>query len=449
MLKLALIGGSGVWSDQAYCPALLELLDAGVALELALICDPIPPAAQKERPNLHKLLALFNPHYIYVDDLEERLQRLTEFHREHRLTAVIICCDAIHHFPYCEWAARQGIKVICDKPVVLEKESSSSLEAACQIIQKYRKLETLFQPDQFFVPLGYRNSPAFIDMHHCVRDVYQATGEGISSISMLNNFGMQRFAQEFRQGGNHGYVNGVGSLSHTFYHHLDVLLWLLQTAPGEGAHLKISLPYVYRIKDYLKQKKYRQTAHYLQIEHLLKEEGSHAESILNCEFDFAVHFTLLDRDFSPCGFMQIVNCYSGLSMRELHYHEEIVCPQTYIESGRMKQFLLDLHQGSIQHLRYTRDTKFGAPYASHLARRTHPLLGLPERLEQNYTEANDKYIDLIKKILLHWSGEPVQTEQFSGFFNQSLTFSVFAKIYEMAAGGAENQIVSLHDPSPH
>lgn len=272
-------------------------------------------------------------------------------------------------------------------------------------------------------------------------------------MNLIDNYGMQRFSQEFRHKGSHGYADGVGSASHTFYHHLDLVLWLLQTAPGNVAKIKLTVPYIFRIKDYLKQKKYRHTAQYLQIEYLLEEEPSHKDSILNAEFDFNVNFTLLDQESSPCGFMQIVNCYSGFCHRELAYYDEITCPQSYLESGRMKQSLFDLHQGSIQHLRLIRDNKWGDPYHSHLIRRTHQRLGIAEgKLEQAYEDEpdqkSDQYIELIQMILLQWSGKellPEEKRSLSGFFNQSLSFETFGKIYELIAEDSERR--NNHDHS--
>lgn len=174
MIRIALIGGSGVWSDQAYCHDILELIAQGVPLKLSLICDPVNPRSIKDRPNLQELVALMDPVYFYEEEKRIRFEHLTRLQNELQFSVVIISCDPIYHFEYCEWAASLNLKVICDKPVVLEPDSASSVEAARSILTKYHHLESLFSkyPDHFFVPLGYRNRGPYVDIAKCVRDVY-------------------------------------------------------------------------------------------------------------------------------------------------------------------------------------------------------------------------------------------------------------------------------------
>lgn len=64
--------------------------------------------------------------------------------------------------------------------------------------------------------------------------LHRAPGMPASFVSIVHNDGSYRFPGGFNLPGAHGYSSGLGSLTHTAYHYLDFLAFLIeQVKAGE------------------------------------------------------------------------------------------------------------------------------------------------------------------------------------------------------------------------
>src|SRR5262249_1051778 len=149
---------------------------------------------------------------------------------------------------------------------------------------------------RFCTPLRRRALSPFVTIAESLQSIHKRTGEGITYVNAIINSGVHRYPVEFLKGGAHGYLDGVGSLSHSSYHYLDVIAWYLQCAPGSIAKIGITLPYIIRVRDYIARQGYSQ---------LLQLNGENSSvvapditlpnRVLNAELDFTIHLHLYDQ----------------------------------------------------------------------------------------------------------------------------------------------------------
>jgi hypothetical protein len=442
-LNALIIGGSGNWCNQSHLEAILALKLRGYPLQVTAICDPVPPSARTNYQNLAEIVELDNPIHFFATESSALFEKLTSLHASHVFDFVIIACDPIFHYDYCRWAANLSLPVICDKPLVLTQDAAWNLSAAQQIQIKYEELQQLCLKNktEIILPLGRRNDSVFIGAIRHLRETYEQTGEGISYLHLLANQGVKRFKQEFLHAGSHGYISGAGSGSHTFYHFLDIIAWFLQNAPGKTTRMKLVMPYIYRVQNYLHEEKYRH------LQHALNDPNLDADvtlplSVLAAEYDFNLQLHLLDENNHPTGMMQVFSSHSGYSNRTSAFQSEIECPEHFAEGGRMKQFYLDIHQGSVQNIQIHRNNKAFEKYKAYIYHQVNPLLKKSgTSVEEDYFESeltNEKQrkssvVTLAIKKLLDLRLTAHEQQSLSGFHNQALTQKIFSCLYEMMA----------------
>lgn len=442
-VKVLIIGGSGHWSNKTHYQAILELKKQAFPINVLGICDPIDPQTKKDYKYLSEILLVDNPTWMFDENMDSLLQQLSAFHAKHRLDVVIIACNPVLHYFYCNWAADNHVNVICDKPISLMPKSAFDLSMAQKNQPNYEKLVKKFASwnGELITPLRRRNHPVFIESIKRLRKAYELTGEGISYLQIIANNGKCRLPAEFLNSGSHGFIDGVGSSSHTFYHFVDVCSWFLQNAPGRSTKIKVSVPYIFRVKDYIKQKKYLTLQNALVTDERIKEDDIELpDNILNCEYDFNLQLHLLDESNDVVGLMQIFNCHSSYSNRVADYSKDINCPCDYPEGGRMKQFYLDIHQGSIQNIQILRNNDAFETYKAHIFQRANPILNMECFSEKIYDDVDQTVSSCVRELVIlamkKQAGQSLTIEDqevLSGLHNQSLTQKIFSVCYEMIA----------------
>ncbi|MFA6301830.1 MAG: Gfo/Idh/MocA family oxidoreductase [Legionella sp.] len=453
--RVLIVGGSGLWCNRTHHPAILALKQVGFRLQVAAICDPVDPYKNSQHQNLLDVLALDKPLWLFNADKTALFAQLSALHQEKPFDLMITACDPVDHLPYCQWAAEHKIPVICDKPLLVHANAASDLKAAQAIQTEYSAIAQEFFAANInvFMNLGYRYDPMFIKVAQQLRQVYEMTGEGISYFNLFSNSGIKRFNKEFFTAAGHGYLAGVGSASHTCYHLIDLMAWFLQNAPGKVAQLKLSLPYILRVKDYIRAQKSAPLARYFQNDNELPDGISEAEleAVMEAEYDFNLHIQLLDEEGKLLGLMQLFNCHSGYSDRVSDYEPEQLRPNCQPQGGRMKQMSFDIHQGSIHNIHIVRNNVVHQQYKAHVFRRLSPVLGLgdvfSEHIEREpslgLTETGEVArppFRLDTELTMHCikqslgAGVELGTlKSLAGFHNQALSQAIFAKLYELIA----------------
>ncbi|GAA3380917.1 hypothetical protein GCM10020367_70720 [Streptomyces sannanensis] len=451
-ISILLVGGCGHWAAaENHIPAILTLKKHGFPVRVAAICDPrdpYDPSLLGHMPHLNSVVTQDRPAWVQpqpgepTETLERRLQQA---HREDHFDMVVVACDPIAHFPYLKWATDQGIHVLCDKPIICVEDAAFNPDRAAEI---RRRFDTLLhahraQPDHLFaVPLRRRANDAFIRVGALIRDLHDTHKQSLT-MGHIDVFGGHfRLPEEYALGNAHGYRHGVGALSFSSYHYLDEMTRYLLLAPGQITGLRLTLQYVRRVGDHL-------ATGLNDVLGTLLRPLSEAElpaveltdRIALAEMDFAFTVELLNSQQQSLGVLTYsftTNSCSNRSVGVLALDAKGAV--AYREKGRMSQYVMDLHQGNLQHLRLTKNDAAGEAYQIRLEHRRNPLVGGTGRLETVYEDAHDNSGVTPRDITTAFitmaaSGtpEPTVTDKIAFLDGQVLTHRVFAAMYELIA----------------
>ncbi len=439
-------GGSGFWAETNHYPAILELKSEAFPLKVLAIYDIRNPYSETNRKNLRQILKIDEPAWINPEKFSDKEveSSLDLLHKEKKISAMIVSTDPSKHFVYSAWAAKHCISVLCDKPLVVCNNASFNIESAKKIAKQYDKLKALslkaVKKNQHYIfcsPLRRRALAPFVKIANDLSKVYKRTGEGIRHMDVIINNGVNKFPKEFLKGGAHGYIDGIGSLAHSSYHYVDVMAWYIDSAPGEVIKLEISLPYVLRVRDYLK------TEGYKGISKLISEKnGLRAKlpsTVLNSELDFMFTLKMLDKKGDLLGLVTYVSNHTTFAPRVVKYSENVLEHANKKDGGRMSHIYMDVHQGALQTWQLIKNDVVFEGNSIRIKGRKHP--GLGKRNEEIlYKDAYDKETvtpkDLFKSFIKYSSGIKVLSKHLnllSSFENQNLTNKIFSAFFELLA----------------
>lgn len=453
-LSVLVVGGTGHWSETNHYPALLALRREGLLNRVVGICDPCNPYEAPQhhyadgRPHLREVLQADRPDWINPAGMDEAEleQVLQRYSQETPIDLAIISCDPVCHFFYASWALRSQISVVCDKPPVLEPRASFCVDSARRIIRQHTALIDLVQAQRashpqlmFYVPLSRRLNQPFQTIAHGLSEVFERTGQGITSMLVQINNGLHRCPAEFLKGGAHGYRAGVGALAHTSYHLLDVIAWYLGAARGAIHSVGISVPYVHRIADYLRAKTYQPLMQLLEQE-AVDEPVDLPPEVVNAELDFTVHLTLYDAQGQQLGLAVYASNHTSATPRLALYDPATPDPANQRLGGRMQQIFIDVHQGALQNYVLRRDdVVFLEKKRTEVVRRLHPRLGTSyEKLvfaDEDH-EAGMRPVDVFRSCVQRLRGAAVPAaheHNLHVWMTERLTYQLFACTYEKMA----------------
>lgn len=456
-INIIISGGSGFWAERNHYPAILQMKQKGIPVRVIAIVDIRKPDQEKSRPNMKAVVDLDNPRWIspFGKTPEDLKYELTSFIKQNKCNAIIVTTNPIYHYFYCAWGIENGINVMCDKPLVVNKNSSSNIESAKLIQSNFEKLEDLYKKAKkknnkyiLCTPLRRRALTPFLNIANNLQEVYEKTGEGIRYMNLINNGGLHRYPAEFLKGGAHGYLDGVGSLTHSSYHYIDIIAWYLQLAQGDAVKIRIVLTYISRVKDYLDIKGYRR------IKDLIEEKPSNINddielprAVLSSELDFSFHLQLLNKQNLPIGLISYTSNHTTFTPRQAKYNSDIIDSANNPLGGRMSQLYIDVHQGALQNWQLIKnDVVFYGNEITTIGRR-HPKVGVPYK-KNKYSEAYEKGTvspkDLVISFVKYSGGLKISSNHFnllSTIDNQKLTNRIFSKFYEEIAEEYERNIL--------
>lgn len=465
-ISILLVGGCGHWAAaENHIPAVLTLKKHGQPVHVAAICDPrdpYDPALLEHMPHLETVLTQDRPTWIRPQPgepahaLERRLQQA---HQQHHFDAVIVACDPVAHFPYLKWATAQGIHVLCDKPIICIENAAFDPERAAQIGPRFEELLHAHQarPGHLFaVPLRRRANDAFVHTGALISDLYQAHHQPLTMGHIAVSGGHFRLAEEYALGNAHGYTHGVGALAFSSYHYIDEMTRYLQLATGPITALRLSLQYVRRVGDHLATSLNAPDGPDDVLGTLLRPRSEAelpavdlSERVLLAEMDFGFTMDLLNDQQQSLGILTYTftsNSCSNRSVGALARDAGDVVP--FREKGRMSQYVIDLHQGPLQHLRLSKNDAVGDHYQIRLEHRRNPLIGGTGRTETVYEDAHNSSTvtpqDITAAFLTMAAGndpDPAVTGKIAFIEGQVLAHRVFAAMYELIAA-------HHHQPQP-
>ncbi|MEV8457871.1 Gfo/Idh/MocA family oxidoreductase [Streptomyces sp. NPDC052095] len=451
-ITVLLVGGCGHWAAaENHVPAILTLKEQGFPVRVAAICDfrdPYDQALLWHMPHLRSLVTQDRPVWIRPQqgELTDALERhLQQAHREHHFDVVIVACDPVAHFPYLKWATDQGIPVLCDKPIICVEDAAFNSDRAAEIRRQFDALLNAHraQPDHLFaVPLRRRANDAFVRVGELIQDVHDTHQQSLTMGHINVSGGNFRLPEEYALGNAHGYTHGVGALAFSSYHYLDELTRYLLLAPGQITALRLTLQYVRRVGDHLATGLNDVLGTLLHPRSEVELPAVElSDRIARAEMDFAFTVELLNTWQQSLGVLTYSftsNSCSNRSVGALARDAEDAV--AYREKGRMSQYVIDLHQGNLQHLRVTKNDAVGEAYSIRLEHRRNPLIGSEGRREHVYDNAHDSSAvtprDITAAFITMAAGrtpEATVTDKIAFLDGQVLTHRVFAAMYQLIA----------------
>lgn len=451
-INILIAGGSGLWAEKNHYSSLVTLKNEGIDVKVVAICDPINPRETEPaeiRNNLKSILDIDKPAWINPIELshEDLLAQLDKFHKDTPLDGMIVSTNPTYHFIYCKWALTRGVNILCDKPLITASNSSFDVISARsaqkqyeELLNDYRLIKTKNPNFMFCSPLRRRALTPYMKVADGLKSVFEETGEGLRYMNVVVNGGIHKYPAEYTKGGAHGHLDGIGTLSHSSYHYIDVIAWYLTMARGKISTIEILNPYVLRVSDYLK------TESFSSLKDILEgpdtELGSYEDippQVLKSELDFSFLLVLRDENNDKIGMISYIVNYSTYAPRIVTFDPGVTEYAHHKDGGRMSSVYFDIHQGPLQQWQIIKNDEVAKGHTIEVKHELHPKLGQ----KQETSIYNDAYEtntltskDLFKWFIKACGGQPVPEEMnnlLSTIETQNLTNRIYSLMYEKIA----------------
>lgn len=380
-VNVAIIGGSGFWSELSHLKHLTSIRNEH-DVKLVAVVDPVEPRTVTHHTHLQGLLNTDNAAWIKPADFPDTDAIMSHLVKQFDVNLVIIASTPCTHYEYGMSAIKQRINTICDKPIISHNNASTDPDAAEAIISEYDTLLEAYREAKKDTPsllfhsiLRRRALDTFVRVADDLKDVYEETGAGVNNMAIIVNGGKYKFPAELDKPGAHGYLDGVGSISHSAYHYLDIMSWYLDVAPGRAKYIRPRLNYAFRISDYLKIESYASLAAILGEDTPALTHPKLSKETLGCELNAGFTFDLLDADHNLVGTNSFLFNVISFSPRIKKFDATIHEPADFKGGGRMSHVIMDVHQDGLQSWQVTKNDIVFEENSIHATCRRHPLLG--------------------------------------------------------------------------
>lgn len=455
-VKIAIVGGSGYWSDRNHHKNILELKSI-IPTELCVVVDLINPRSVEINENANKLCAIDNTAWINPHDFQSTDELVKHLKNKYEIDLVIIASSPCTHFSYGISCVKYGINVICDKPILNNYNASTDIVAASSIWEEYNELLRAYQvarkqhPNLLFHSILRRRSlESFTTVARELHKVYKKTKAGINNITVLLNGGVCKLPAELSNPGAHGYLDGVGSLSHSAFHYLDAIAWFISKAPGNTYKIIPRLNYVTRVRDYLNAEAYMPVASRIDLsqEGLLTPKLS--KETLGCELNTGFTLKMQNQQGVQIGIISLLFNHISFTARVNDYDKSVREPGDHKGGGRISQSFIDIHQDGLQNWQILKNDLALDSNTIHIHGRRHPSIegdSYEYHKYENAYEAGIKMKDLLGQALSHiiegkdLKGHPIIRE----LPEEKLAVNIFASCYELVAREYNNESLIVPD----
>jgi hypothetical protein len=182
------------------------------------------------------------PELLFIDPFGETMpaeldHHLSSFVSANGVSGVIIATEPLVHRAYAEWALRNGLNILIDKPITARADSTSKMSSAVGIMDDYLTLVEQYRALQrrketiFMVNSQRRFHPGFQFVEEQLKEVGEKTNCPVTFMHSYHCDGQWRFPSEIVTQDYHPYYSGYGKASHSGYHIFDTL-YRLYVATG-------------------------------------------------------------------------------------------------------------------------------------------------------------------------------------------------------------------------
>ncbi len=163
-------------------------------------------------------------------------KKLNKLVKKYSIRGVIISTEPKYHVIYARWALKNNISILMDKPISAHKNMSTKISQAKKLLEDYRILERLYKKRKgilFSIVSQRRFHSGFQKVRELIKEVYEKTKCPITSIQICHSDGQWRFPSEIIDINYHSYNQGYGKCSHSGYHFLDILQFLIGVSDND------------------------------------------------------------------------------------------------------------------------------------------------------------------------------------------------------------------------
>ncbi|MGY1496935.1 Gfo/Idh/MocA family oxidoreductase [Streptomyces sp. QTS52] len=148
----------------------------------------------------------------------------------------IVATEPRAHRTYVEWAVRQGMHVLLEKPVTARDLRTDGPDEALGLVADHHHLTALAEEKgvTVVVQAQRRVHPAYRLVKEILGDIVSEFGIPITYMDIHHSDGTWNMPWEFVSREGHPYKYGYGKLLHSGYHFIDLFCWLTEVNENIG-----------------------------------------------------------------------------------------------------------------------------------------------------------------------------------------------------------------------
>lgn len=237
MENLLLIG-LGYHARRIYFPVLQDLQNKNILDQIFIVDlknqeEVIKSYLLTKKCTRYQTLFLSGPqNKILNKNIEKKLNFIVQ---KNKIKGVIISTEPLAHMVYAKWAIKNKLNVLMDKPISTHEWIICNEKCGKQLINDYNELLGMYKnarkdnPRMVFAIMTQRRfHPLFRKIKEKIKEVYERTNCPITSIQAFHGDGQWRFPTEIIEQNYHPYNQGYGIVSHSGYHVIDIVSWLME-----------------------------------------------------------------------------------------------------------------------------------------------------------------------------------------------------------------------------
>ena len=209
-VRIAIIGGSGFWSETGHHKHLISI-SKDLDVKLVAIVDLVDPRIVTKHENMQINLGRDSTAWINPVDFKDTDSIIKTLKEKYKINLVIIASTPCTHYSYGMSAIKYRINTICDKPIISHNNASTDINASNAIRDDFNKLLNAYTEAKKDTPnlifhsiLRRRALKSFVRVAEDLGEIYQRTGVGVNNISITVNGGKYKFPAELDKPGAHG-----------------------------------------------------------------------------------------------------------------------------------------------------------------------------------------------------------------------------------------------------
>jgi hypothetical protein len=153
--------------------------------------------------------------------------------------ACIVATISEQHLQYLKWSLGKGLHTLSDKPLTFHAKASTDPAKAREIVSDYHELMSLARKTNgliFMLATQKRYQWAFHKIAERLERVAK-TGYPVTCVDCMTSDGYWMLPWEYSGQRYHSYDYGGGKLTHTGYHFLDIVPWLMRHSNISGNNM--------------------------------------------------------------------------------------------------------------------------------------------------------------------------------------------------------------------